>query len=65
MSLFKKSLEELVKGIRASKDKEDDFIRSAIGEIKEEVKSKDMNVKVVALQKLTYVRKKKKKKKKT
>eukprot|EP01080_Neovahlkampfia_damariscottae_P011638 gene11638-4879_t len=55
MSLFKKSLEDLVKGIRASKDKEDDFIRTSIGEIKDEVKSKDMNVKVAALQKLTYL----------
>jgi AP-3 complex subunit delta len=57
MSLFKKSLNDLVKGIRSNKDREDEYIATCIGEIKDELRSKEMNVKVVAIQKLTFVKK--------
>jgi AP-3 complex subunit delta len=57
MSLFKKSLNDLVKGIRSNKDREDEYISTCIAEIKDELRSKEMNVKVVAIQKLTFVKK--------
>jgi len=49
-------LEGLVKGIRAHKKNENEYINDMIKEIKEELKSADTNKKVIALQKLTYVR---------
>jgi hypothetical protein len=55
-SLVQRNLEGLVKGIRAHKKNENEYINDMIKEIKEELKSADTNKKVIALQKLTYVR---------
>ena len=56
-TLFKKSLTELVRGIRANKKNEYQYICKCIQEIKEELKQVNKRVKVIAVQKLTYVRK--------
>ena len=54
--LFGKSLQDMVKGIRAAKDASADYIAQCIIEIKEELRGRDMKLKTTALQKLTYVR---------
>lgn len=54
--MFTKSLTDLVKGIRAHKNNEDKYIRQAISEIKNELRTNDIKKKAVAVQKLTYVR---------
>ena len=53
--MFEKSLTDLVKGIRANKNNEDAFIRSAIAEIRKEITQPDHKKKAVAVQKLIYV----------
>lgn len=50
-----KALSDVVKGIRANKDNEDQYILSCISEIKDEIKSNDPVQKSIAIQKLTYV----------
>lgn len=52
--MFEKSLQDLVKGIRGRKDA-GSFISSCVLEIKQELKSSNIALKVQALQKLTYV----------
>lgn len=52
---FQKSLSDLVKGIRNSKNNEAAFISQCIQEIKEELKNPDNKVRMIAIQKLTYV----------
>lgn len=54
--MFEKSLQDLVKGIRAIKGDPAAYIAKCIQEIKDELKSRDVLVKTQALQKLTYVR---------
>jgi len=53
--MFEKSLQDMVKGLRANKANEDAFVRTCVGEIKEELRSNDIKKKAVAVQKLTYV----------
>ncbi|KAK9354030.1 adaptin N terminal region-domain-containing protein [Lipomyces doorenjongii] len=55
--LFKKSLHDLIRGIRACKDEEatDKYVRSAISECRQEVLSQDMDVKTMAVLKLAYL----------
>lgn len=53
--MFEKSLQDMVKGIRANKNNEDAYIRSCIAEIKEELRSNDIKKKAVGVQKITYV----------
>eukprot|EP01111_Echinosteliopsis_oligospora_P001434 TRINITY_DN1216_c0_g1_i3.p1 TRINITY_DN1216_c0_g1~~TRINITY_DN1216_c0_g1_i3.p1 ORF type:complete len:1244 (-),score=342.48 TRINITY_DN1216_c0_g1_i3:2933-6664(-) len=53
--MFEKSLTDLVRGIRNNKKNEAKYISQAIQEIKEELKSIDMDKKAVAIQKLTYL----------
>jgi hypothetical protein len=53
--MFEKSLQDLVKGIRAANNDSAAFIAKAIQEIKEELASPDVPIKAQALQKLTYV----------
>ena len=53
--MFEKSLTDLVKGIRAHKHNEEAYIRTAINEIRNELKANDIKKKAVAIQKLTYV----------
>ena len=54
-SIFKKSLTDLIRGIRSHKEDEASYINGCIEEIKQELKTNDKNVKSVAVQKLTYV----------
>jgi AP-3 complex subunit delta-1 len=53
--MFEKSLTDLVKGIRANKNNEEQFIRMCIQECKNELKQQDIKKKTNAIQKLTYV----------
>ena len=53
--LFRKSLTDLVKGIRSNKNNEQAYISKAINEIKEELKKPDYKVKMVAVAKVTYL----------
>lgn len=53
---FQKSLTDLVRGIRNNKGNEATYISQCIQEIKAELKSEDKKAKMVAIQKLTYVR---------
>lgn len=53
---FQKSMTDLVRGIRNNKGNESAFISQCINEIKAELKNEDKKVKMVAVQKLTYVR---------
>lgn len=46
----------MIRGLRATKEDESKFIAHAVDEIREEVKSKDMELKGAAVLKLTYVR---------
>eukprot|EP01094_Clydonella_sp_ATCC50884_P020285 TRINITY_DN4190_c0_g1_i2.p1 TRINITY_DN4190_c0_g1~~TRINITY_DN4190_c0_g1_i2.p1 ORF type:complete len:275 (+),score=107.57 TRINITY_DN4190_c0_g1_i2:99-827(+) len=55
MAMFRRSLADMVRGIRANKKDEHKFIMKAIQEIKEEVKMPGKGAKVVAIQKLTYL----------
>jgi len=55
-TMFRKSLADLVRGIRVNKDDETKYISTALQEIKEELQSQDVDVKTTAVQKLTYVR---------
>eukprot|EP01125_Pyxidicula_operculata_P007616 TRINITY_DN2586_c1_g1_i1.p1 TRINITY_DN2586_c1_g1~~TRINITY_DN2586_c1_g1_i1.p1 ORF type:complete len:1273 (-),score=465.08 TRINITY_DN2586_c1_g1_i1:117-3935(-) len=54
-AIFKKSLSDLVQGIRANQGNESKYINSALQEIKEELKSIERDEKAVAIQKLTYL----------
>jgi len=53
--MFEKSLQDVVKGIRASKRDTALYISQCIAEIKAEINSKEMDVKTNALQKLTFL----------
>ena len=48
-------MKDLIRGLRANKADEALFISHAIDEIREEVKSKDMDIKAAAILKLVYV----------
>ncbi|KAK9479542.1 adaptin N terminal region-domain-containing protein [Lipomyces japonicus] len=55
--LFKKSLHDVIRGIRSCKDPEttDKYIREAISECRQECLSQDMDVKTMAVIKLAYL----------
>lgn len=53
--IFQKSLHDLVKGIRANKKNEKQYITDCIAEIKVELRNVDLTKKAVAIQKLTYL----------
>lgn len=55
MSFFQQTLQDLIKGIRNTKNDQVVYVAKAIQEIKDEIKSRDVAVKAVAIQKLTYV----------
>lgn len=46
----------MIRGLRANKKDEAKFINQAVDEIRQEIKSKDMELKAGAVMKLTYVR---------
>lgn len=54
--MFEKTLTDLIRGIRTNKANEAQFIAGCIEEIKQELKSDNLNVKTNAVAKLTYVR---------
>lgn len=54
--MFEKSLQELVKGVRAIKGDTTAYVGKCIQEIKDELKNRDVIIKAQALQKLCYVR---------
>ena len=54
--MWERTLQDLIRGLRSNKKDEAKFISQAIDEIRQEVKSKDMELKAGAVLKLTYVR---------
>jgi AP-3 complex subunit delta len=54
--MWERTLQDLIRGLRANKRDEAKFIAQAVDEIRREVKSKDMELKAGAILKLTYVR---------
>ncbi|EMD42246.1 hypothetical protein CERSUDRAFT_102602 [Gelatoporia subvermispora B] len=53
--MWERTLQDLIRGLRANKKDESKFIAQAIDEIRQEVKSKDMELKAGAVLKLTYL----------
>jgi len=53
--MFEKSLQDVVKGIRANKRDPSPYISQVIGECKKELKDSDPFVKALAIRKLTYL----------
>ncbi|CAM9229510.1 unnamed protein product, partial [Hapterophycus canaliculatus] len=53
--MFEKTLQDVVKGIRANKRDPSDYISATIAEIKVELKSSDAFIKAQAIRKLTYL----------
>lgn len=54
--MWERTLQDLIRGLRANKNDEAKFIAQATDEIRKEIKSKDMELKAGAVMKLTYVR---------
>jgi hypothetical protein len=54
--MWERTLQDLVRGLRANKKDEAKFIAKAVDEIRQEIKSDDMELKAGAVLKLTYVR---------
>ncbi|KAK4773392.1 hypothetical protein SAY87_028411 [Trapa incisa] len=54
-TLFQRTLEDLIKGIRLQLIGESAFISKAMEEIRKEIKSTDLQTKSIALQKLSYL----------
>ena len=53
--MWERTLQDLVRGLRANKKDEAKFIAKAVDEIRDEIRSKDMELKAGAVLKLTYV----------
>lgn len=53
--MWERTLQDLIRGLRANKKDESKFIAQAVNEIRREVSSKDMELKAGAILKLTYV----------
>jgi AP-3 complex subunit delta-1 len=53
--MWERTLQDLIRGLRANKQDESTFINRAVDEIREEIKNKDMELKAGAIMKLTYV----------
>src|ERR1700722_3711037 len=53
--MWERTLRDLIRGLRANKNDESKFIAHAVDEIRNEVKSKDMELKAGAILKLIYV----------
>jgi len=54
-SLFSKTMQDMVKGIRAVKDDPHEYIQACVAECKDELKGRDLLLKKNAISKLTYV----------
>lgn len=53
--MWERTLQDLIRGLRANKNDESKFIAQAIEEIRKEVRSKDMELKAGAILKMTFV----------
>ncbi|KZT27607.1 Adaptor protein complex AP-3 delta subunit [Neolentinus lepideus HHB14362 ss-1] len=53
--MWERTLQDLIRGLRANKKDESKFIAQAVDEIRQEIKSKDMELKAAAVLKLTYL----------
>ncbi|OJT09578.1 AP-3 complex subunit delta-1 [Trametes pubescens] len=53
--MWERTLQDLIRGLRANKKDESKFIAQAVDEIRNEIKSKDMEIKAAAVLKLTYL----------
>ncbi|KAI9454892.1 Adaptor protein complex AP-3 delta subunit [Lactarius psammicola] len=53
--MWERTLQDLIRGLRANKKDEAKFIAQAVDEIRQEIKSKDMELKAGAVLKLTYL----------
>lgn len=53
--MWERTLQDLIRGLRANKNDEAKFIAQAMDEIRKEIKSKDMELKAGAVMKLTYL----------
>ncbi|OBZ78815.1 AP-3 complex subunit delta-1 [Grifola frondosa] len=53
--MWERTLQDLIRGLRANKKDESKFISQAVDEIRQEIKSKDMELKAAAVLKLTYL----------
>ena len=54
--MWERTLQDLIRGLRANKKDEAKFIAQAVDEIRREIRGKDMELKAGAVLKLTYVR---------
>ena len=54
--MWERTLQDLIRGLRANKNDQAKFIAQANDEIRREIKNKDMELKAAAVMKLTYVR---------
>lgn len=54
--MWERTLQDLIRGLRANKQDENKFISQAVDEIRKEIKDKDMEIKAAAILKLIYVR---------
>ncbi|KAI1793066.1 Adaptor protein complex AP-3 delta subunit [Ganoderma leucocontextum] len=53
--MWERTLQDLIRGLRANKLDESKFIAQAVDEIRKEIKNKDMEIKAAAILKLTYL----------
>ncbi|EIW87162.1 Adaptor protein complex AP-3 delta subunit [Coniophora puteana RWD-64-598 SS2] len=53
--MWERTLQDLIRGLRANKNDEAKFIAQAIDEIRKETRSKDMELKAAAIMKLAYL----------
>ena len=53
--MWERTLQDLIRGLRANKSDEATFIAKAVDEIRQEIKGDDMELKAGAVLKLTYV----------
>lgn len=53
--MWERTLQDLIRGLRANKNDEAKFIAQAMDEVRKEIKSKDMELKAGAVMKLTYL----------
>lgn len=54
--MWERTLQDLIRGLRANKKDESKFIAKAVDEIRNEIRGDDMELKAGAVLKLTYVR---------
>ncbi|KAM5535884.1 hypothetical protein V8D89_010502 [Ganoderma adspersum] len=53
--MWERTLQDLIRGLRANKQDESKFISQAVDEIRKEIRDKDMEIKAAAILKLTYL----------